>query len=60
MFLKRKTTTHSENHRDSQVHSENYFVGGLQAKALFRCEIFLDFATVVFSFVWGKYCPIIN
>jgi len=29
-------------------------------KALFRCENFLDFATVVLSFVCGKYCPIMN
>ena len=30
------------------------------ARALFRCEIFLDFATVAFSFVCGKYCSIID
>ena len=30
------------------------------AMALFRCEIFLDFATVALSFVCGKYCPIID
>ena len=29
-------------------------------KALFRCENFLDFATVTLSFVCGKYCLIIN
>ena len=30
------------------------------SKALFRCKKFLDFAIVAFSFVCGKYCPIIN
>jgi hypothetical protein len=29
-------------------------------RALFRCEKILDFATVVFSFVCGKYYSIIN
>jgi len=29
-------------------------------KVLFRCENFLDFATVALSFVCGKYCPIID
>jgi len=29
-------------------------------KALFRCEIFLDFATVALSFVCDKYCLIID
>jgi hypothetical protein len=29
-------------------------------KDLFRCENFLDFATVTLSFVYGKYCPIID
>ena len=29
-----------------------------QIKALFKCEIFLNFATVALSFVYGKYCPI--
>jgi len=28
------------------------------SKALFSCENFLDFATVVFSFVFDKYCSI--
>jgi len=31
-----------------------------RTKALFRCEKFLDFATVALSFVCGKYFPIIN
>jgi len=29
-------------------------------KTLFRCEFFLNFATVALSFVCGKYCPIID
>ena len=29
-------------------------------RALFRCENFLDFVTVAFSFVCGKYCLIID
>ena len=29
-------------------------------KALFICEIFLNFATVALSFVCGKFCPIID
>ena len=32
----------------------------LETKALFRCEIFLDFVTIALSFVCGKYCPIID
>jgi len=28
--------------------------------ALFRCKKFLDFATVALSFVYDKYCPIID
>ena len=32
----------------------------LPYRALFRCEFFLNFATVAFSFVCGKYCPIID
>ena len=30
------------------------------AKALFRCENILDFATVALSFVYDKYCSIID
>jgi len=26
----------------------------------FRCEFFLDFTTVIFLFIYGKYCPIID
>jgi len=29
-------------------------------EALFRYENILDFATVAFSFVCGKYCPIMD
>ena len=29
-------------------------------RALFRYEMFLDFATVALSFVCGKHCSIIN
>jgi len=29
-------------------------------KDLFRCEEILDFAIVALSFVYDKYCPIIN
>jgi len=30
------------------------------SKTLFRCEIFLDFATVALSFVCDKYCSIMD
>ena len=35
-------------------------VPNTQNRASFRCEMFLDFATVSLSFVFGKYCSIIN
>jgi len=31
-----------------------------ESKVLFRCKKILDFATVAFSFVCGKYCPIMD
>ena len=31
-----------------------------KTRALFRCEIFLDFATVALSFIYGKYYLIID
>ena len=36
------------------------FIYWVDNKVLFRCEIFLDFATVALSFVCGKYCPIMD
>jgi len=34
--------------------------GNLENFLVFRCEIFLDFATVALSFVYGKYYLIMN
>ena len=33
---------------------------GDSTKALFRCEKILNFTTVAFSFIYGKYCLIMD